>query len=36
LIGAPKAAIGEEIVAFYDDESARSTFSGSASAELTV
>jgi hypothetical protein len=28
LIGASKAAVGEELVAFHDKESARSTFSG--------
>jgi hypothetical protein len=28
LIGASKAGVGEEVVAFYDEEFARSTFSG--------
>jgi hypothetical protein len=28
LIGASKAALGDEVVAFYDEEFARSTFSG--------
>ena len=28
LIGASKGAVGEEVVAFYDEESARSRFSG--------
>src|SRR5215203_6470665 len=28
LIGASKAAVGEEVVAFYDEDFARSTFSG--------
>jgi hypothetical protein len=29
LIGASKAAVGEEVVAFCDEKFARSTFSGS-------
>jgi hypothetical protein len=28
LIGASKAAVGDEVVAFYDEEFARSTFRG--------
>jgi hypothetical protein len=28
LIGASTGAVGEEVVAFYDEEFARSTFSG--------